>query len=195
MNFNNFTWGFKGKREAGDTLNPRVSIHMHPLKDDWWESSQGSSIASTGELVNSFFDLYIAGTTSFHVFFKNNEYLSGDFSLAEDVFPTDEQSCHSFYPDSISIDLRNKRHIKGKRILCNYHLLENCDSLTYRRVAQIRSTLEGGRVLPGLSQLFFVFFENKFDLSDITRVYWKYRENDYLLENHQSSFHVLQEVG
>lgn len=159
MNFNDFTWEFNGKREAGDTLSPHVSIHVHPLKDDWWKNSYGISIDSMGELVSRFFGLHISETTSFHVFIKNNEhYLSSDFPLTADSLLSGKRSYIFFYPDSLSVILKNQRHIKGKRILCDYHLLENCDFLTYRRVTQMRSTFEGGEVLPGQSQHIFCVF-------------------------------------
>lgn len=195
MSINDFTWEFHGKREEGDISNPLVSIHIHPLKDDWWKNSHGNSIASMGDLINCFFDLNIEERTSFHVFFKNNEYLSGNFPLAAEVPLSDEQLCHYFYSDSISMVLKNHHHIKGKRIYCDYHLLENCDFVTCRRVTQIRSTLEGGSVVPGQSQLFFVFFENRFNFSDVTQIYWKYRQNYYSLEKRQLPVHVLQNVA
>lgn len=195
MDSHEFGWEFDGEREEGDVLKPLVSIRMHPLKDDWWKSSQGNSIVSIRDLINSFFDLNIAGTPSFHLFFKNNEYLSGDFPLAADDPSSDGQLCHSFYPDSISMVMKNHRHIRAKRIFCNYHLLENCDFVTYRRVNQLRSTLEGASVVPGQSRLFFVFFENRFDFRDVTGIYWKYRQNYYPLEKCRLPVSVLESVG
>lgn len=186
MNINNFVWQFNGKNEGPDDQTPLISMYALPFKKEWLLNRNGNSNANFEELINKYFNLNIAETTSLQIFFRNNDNVLPDFSVDNDnKSREDSQLCHYFHGDSIYAILSNHRIIRGRRIFCDDFLLAKSNIGTYSQIAEIRYLLEGGYVLPSHTQRFLLFFENTFNFEDITLIYWKYIDNYYQLEKHK----------